>query len=72
VATLTNANYEAPDATGSLVIAKAPRSFTWAPPAAITYGTPLSVTQLNATVNGDGALTYSPSSARCWTLARAR
>jgi hypothetical protein len=47
-------------------IAKANQTITWANPAAITLGTPLSSTQLNATVAGvtggtaPGALTYTP------------
>ena len=37
-------------------------TLTWAPPAPITYGTPLSATQLNATDNapGGGTFTYAP------------
>ena len=35
---------------------------TWSQPAAITYGTPLSSTQLNATVNAPGTLVYTPAS----------
>ena len=35
----------------------------WAAPAAITYGTPLSGTQLDATANVAGSFTYSPASA---------
>ena len=34
---------------------------TWATPAAITYGTPLSETQLNATANVPGAFVYDPA-----------
>lgn len=33
---------------------------TWANPAAITYGTPLSTTQLNATANVAGSFSYAP------------
>jgi glucuronoarabinoxylan endo-1,4-beta-xylanase len=33
----------------------------WADPAAITYGTALSATQLNATANVDGTFSYSPA-----------
>jgi hypothetical protein len=52
----------------SFTVAKANQMITWSNPAAISYGTPLSGTQLNATVAGvaggsaPGALTYSPSS----------
>jgi hypothetical protein len=35
---------------------------TWANPAAITYGTALSVTQLNATANVAGTFAYTPAS----------
>jgi Chitobiase/beta-hexosaminidase C-terminal domain/Bacterial Ig-like domain (group 2) len=35
---------------------------TWKPPAAISYGTALSGTQLNATANVAGTFTYSPAS----------
>ena len=34
---------------------------TWATPAAITYGAPLSATQLNATASVPGAFVYTPS-----------
>jgi hypothetical protein len=33
---------------------------TWNPPASITYGTPLSATQLDATANVPGTFTYAP------------
>jgi hypothetical protein len=33
---------------------------TWATPAAISYGTPLSATQLNATANVPGTFGYYP------------
>lgn len=36
-------------------------TIAWAAPQAITYGAPLSTAQLNATVNGVGTLSYSPS-----------
>ncbi len=36
-------------------------TITWATPAAITYGTPLSSTQLNATASVAGAFSYSPA-----------
>ncbi|MGB8473251.1 MAG: beta-propeller fold lactonase family protein [Candidatus Acidiferrum sp.] len=35
-------------------------TITWASPAAITYGTPLSSTQLNATASVDGTFVYTP------------
>jgi hypothetical protein len=37
-------------------------AISWATPAPITYGTPLSATQLNATANVPGAFTYTPPS----------
>jgi sugar lactone lactonase YvrE len=40
---------------------KAASIITWAPPAAITYGTALSGTQLDATANGPGTYTYTPA-----------
>jgi FG-GAP-like repeat len=36
-------------------------NLTWATPAPITYGTPLSDTQLNATDNRNGAFVYTPA-----------
>ncbi|MCJ8163682.1 MBG domain-containing protein [Pontibacter sp. E15-1] len=66
-ASLDNANYEAESVSRDLVIGKADQVITWAVPVAITYGTALSDTQLNAEVAGiaggsaPGALTYNPS-----------
>ena len=34
---------------------------SWAPPSAITYGTPLSATQLNATSSAPGTMVYTPA-----------
>lgn len=62
VASLTNANYQATNATGTLVINKADPIVTWSNPAAITYGTALSGTQLNAIANVAGTFTYTPPS----------
>jgi lysophospholipase L1-like esterase len=45
----------------TLVVDQAPTSVSWTAPAAITYGTPLSATQLNATASVPGSFTYSPS-----------
>lgn len=45
----------------STVVALVPNPvITWANPAAITYGTPLSATQLNATSSAPGHFEYSP------------
>ena len=50
-------------ATATLNV-RIPTDITWSPPANIVYGTPLSATQLNATVQGTGvlgSLAYSPA-----------
>jgi alpha-tubulin suppressor-like RCC1 family protein len=49
--------------TGSFDIVRALPVITWAKPAAITYGTPLGPTQLNATANVPGTFTYTPAAA---------
>jgi hypothetical protein len=60
-------NYVITQNGGTLMITRADPTISWATPAAITYGTPLGATQLNATVAGvpggaaPGAPTYSPS-----------
>ena len=54
-------NYTGATATRSLVVNKAVPVITWATPAAITYGTPLSSAQLNATANVPGTFVYSPA-----------
>jgi hypothetical protein len=55
-------NYNNATGTVSDVIEKARPTITWATPAAITYGTALSNTQLNATTNVPGNFAYNPSS----------
>jgi len=57
------ANYTASTAKASvtLTVNKATPAITWATPAAITYGTALSATQLNAKASVPGALVYSPA-----------
>ncbi|MDN3656661.1 hypothetical protein QWZ08_13535, partial [Ferruginibacter paludis] len=68
-AATTNYNAAGPK-TVQINVNKANQTITWANPAAITYGTLLSATQLNATVAGSatagasapGALTYTPAS----------
>lgn len=62
IASLSNSNYQATNATGTLVISKATPNVTWNNPAAITFGTALSGTQLNATANTAGTFTYLPPS----------
>ena len=47
-------------ATVSIVVNQAVPTITWATPAAIGYGTPLSAAQLNATASVPGTLTYTP------------
>jgi hypothetical protein len=56
----TDANNDASTiATVSLIVKRA-TTITWANPAEITYGTPLSSTQLDATANVPGTFNYSP------------
>ena len=55
-------NYTLTQNVGTLTITQATTTLTWATPAAITYGTPLSATQLNATSGGvAGTFVYSPA-----------
>ena len=54
-------NYATVSTTRSLLVNKAVPVITWATPAPITYGTPLSATQLNATANVPGTFVYSPA-----------
>jgi len=54
------ANYTEATRTVYINVRKADPIITWATPAAITYGTALSSTQLNATANVSGAFTYDP------------
>ena len=67
IASLTNANYDAQDASGSLVIDKVTPTITWANPADIQFNTALSATQLDATAKGaggaalGGTFTYTPA-----------
>jgi len=60
VATVNDSNYTG-TASGTLVISKATSSVTWPAPAAISYGTTLSATQLNATSPVAGSFTYVPA-----------
>ncbi len=55
-------DYQSATAATSLVVNRASSALTWNGPAPIVYGTPLSATQLNASINGGvaGSLTYSP------------
>lgn len=56
------AKYNSASATVSLTVNKAAPTITWATPAAITQGTALSATQLDATASVAGAFTYNPAS----------
>jgi hypothetical protein len=54
-------NYTPTTVTATINVNKATPTITWAAPPAITYGTPLSGAQLDATANVPGAFVYSPS-----------
>ncbi len=64
-ASYTSTSLDYSDATGSTtIIVTAPKpipTITWAAPAAISYGTALSATQLNATASVAGTFNYSPA-----------
>ena len=70
VTAAATSNYLSATKSVTLIVDKAMQTITWANPASITYGTPLSTTQLNATVAGSsttgttspGGLTYNPGS----------
>jgi RHS repeat-associated protein len=55
-------SYNTATATVTLAVNKATPAITWATPAAITYGTALSTTQLDATASVAGMFAYTPSS----------
>mgnify|MGYP001085964834 CR=1 FL=1 len=57
---LSGDNYEITFVNGTLTIDPA-LAITWASPSAITYGTPLSASQLNASANIAGTFSYSPA-----------
>ncbi|MGB8028129.1 MAG: hypothetical protein WCF30_00565 [Terracidiphilus sp.] len=55
-------NYTTASATVSLTVTeKLPALITWPVPSAISYGTPLSAVQLNATASVPGTFVYTPS-----------
>ena len=54
-------NYSFTYVAGNVTVNKATPVITWATPAAITYGTTLSSTQLNATASVPGTFVYSPA-----------
>ncbi|MGD0546349.1 MAG: hypothetical protein ABR991_00800 [Terracidiphilus sp.] len=56
------ADYAAPAAaTTTITVNQATPTITWATPAAITYGSALSATQLDATANVTGTFVYTPA-----------
>jgi len=60
--TLSAANYTfSTFVNGTLTITQATPTITWATPAAITYGTALSSTQLDATASVAGTFAYNPA-----------
>ncbi len=52
-------NYNSASASVAINVSKADPTISWDTPSAITYGTALSDTQLNATADVDGTFTYS-------------
>ena len=57
-------NYTLAQNVGTLTITQTTTTLTWPTPAAITYGTPLSATQLDATSGGiAGTFVYTPTTA---------
>jgi hypothetical protein len=59
--TLKASNYTFKFVDGTLTITQATPEIAWTTPAAITYGTVLSSTQLDATSNVKGVFTYTPA-----------
>ena len=54
-------DYTDVSATATINVGKAIPTVTWSSPAAVTYGTPLSATQLDATATVPGTFTYVPA-----------
>jgi len=54
-------DYTSAAASVTIAVNKATPAITWSTPAAITYGTALSATQLNATASVPGAFVYKPA-----------
>ena len=54
------ANYDIIYGTAQLTIGQASPTITWAQPASIVYGTPLTAAQLNAVGSVPGTMTYKP------------
>ena len=61
-------DYSTATQTVSLVVSKATPTITWATPSAITYGTALSATQLNASSTVAGTFVYTPASGTVLTV----
>jgi hypothetical protein len=55
-------DYKVTPATVSITVNQAASTVTWNAPAAITYGTALTATQLNATASVPGTFAYNPTS----------
>jgi hypothetical protein len=55
------ANYTTASTSVNITVNKATPNVTWGAPAAITYGTALSTTQLNATASVPGSFVYAPA-----------
>src|SRR4029078_3291849 len=58
-----SANYTTATKKETIDDAKATPVITWSAPAAITYGTALSSTQLDATASAAGSFVYTPAAA---------
>jgi hypothetical protein len=54
-------DYATTTATVAITVSKAASTLTWATPLPITYGTPLSSTQLDATASVPGSFVYAPA-----------
>jgi hypothetical protein len=57
----SDAAYAGANGANSLTVEKVTPVINWATPAAITYGTPLGATQLNATTSVPGSFVYTPA-----------
>jgi YD repeat-containing protein len=55
-----DATYQPASASATLIVTPPPAKVTWAAPAPIVYGTPLSAAQLNATADVAGTFVYEP------------
>jgi Flp pilus assembly CpaE family ATPase len=70
-APMDSENYSTEQATVSIIVTKAmPTTIKWETPAAISYGTPLSSVQLNATSPVPGSFVYSPAAGDVLTAGR--